>query len=81
MELRGPHELMRYKPNAYRTIGMIAGSTGIAPLIQVIHEAMFSAVDYTEIKVPLFMFICKANAVPDCHHIFMEAFPFFCMIF
>ena len=30
---------------------MIAGSTGIAPLIQVIHEAMFSAVDYTEIKV------------------------------
>ena len=52
VELQGPHELMRYKPNAYRTIGMIAGSTGIAPLIQVIHEAMFSAVDYTEIKVP-----------------------------
>ena len=51
VELQGPHELLRYKPNAYRTIGMIAGSTGIAPLIQVIHEAMFSAVDYTEIKV------------------------------
>ena len=77
MELQGPHELMRYKPNAYRTIGMIAGSTGIAPLIQVIHEAMFSAVDYTEIKVPHLMFICKANSVPDCHHIFMEAFSFF----
>merc|ERR1712032_1129611 len=53
VELQGPHELMRYKPNAYRTIGMIAGSTGIAPLIQVIHEAMFSAVDYTEIKLIL----------------------------
>lgn len=51
VNLNGPHDLMRYKPNSYRKIGMIAGSTGIAPLFQVIQEAMFSADDYTKISL------------------------------
>lgn len=57
VELKGPHKLMKYKTNSYKKIGILAHSTGIVPLIQVIMEAMFSATDYTEIKVIL----CNEN--------------------
>ncbi|KAF3328522.1 NADH-cytochrome b5 reductase-like protein [Carex littledalei] len=36
VEVKGPIEKLRYKPNMKRQIGMVAGGTGITPMLQVI---------------------------------------------
>lgn len=36
MKIKGPKGAMVYTPNMVRTIGMIAGGTGITPMLQII---------------------------------------------
>ena len=42
---------MEYKPNMKKTIGMIAGGSGITPMIQVLREILKSADDKTEVSL------------------------------
>lgn len=38
VEIRGPFEKLRYLPNMKERIGMIAGGTGITPMLQILRE-------------------------------------------
>jgi cytochrome-b5 reductase len=37
-EIRGPFEKLRYTPNMKRHIGMVAGGSGITPMLQILRE-------------------------------------------
>jgi len=41
MEMRGPKGRMTYKPNMKKNIGMIAGGSGITPMLQVCDDVIF----------------------------------------
>eukprot|EP00695_Tsukubamonas_globosa_P000319 TRINITY_DN1236_c0_g1_i1.p1 TRINITY_DN1236_c0_g1~~TRINITY_DN1236_c0_g1_i1.p1 ORF type:complete len:291 (+),score=130.12 TRINITY_DN1236_c0_g1_i1:67-939(+) len=51
IEMQGPWAKIQYKPNAFRNIGMIAGGTGIAPMLQVIQETLRNPEDKTNISL------------------------------
>jgi cytochrome-b5 reductase len=52
VEVRGPFEKLRYTPNMKRNIGMIAGGTGITPMLQILREINESnPPDQTLVKV------------------------------
>jgi len=51
LEFKGPFSKIDYKPNMKKRIGMIAGGTGITPMLQVIHEILKNQNDKTEVNL------------------------------
>jgi len=51
VRIKGPKGQFTYSPNLCREIGMIAGGTGITPMLQIIRAAMKSKVDMTKINL------------------------------
>ncbi|KAJ6835588.1 putative NADH-cytochrome b5 reductase-like protein [Iris pallida] len=48
LEVKGPIEKLRYTPNMKKKIGMVAGGTGITPMLQVIKAVLKNPDDYTQ---------------------------------
>lgn len=59
LEVKGPIEKLRYTPNMKKHIGMIAGGTGITPMLQVIEAILRNPDDTTKVSV------LYANVTPD----------------
>ncbi|OIW18570.1 hypothetical protein TanjilG_13322 [Lupinus angustifolius] len=59
VEVKGPIEKLRYTPNLKKHIGMIAGGTGITPMLQVIEAVLKNPDDKTQIS------LLYANVSPD----------------
>ncbi|XP_078174970.1 FAD/NAD(P)-binding oxidoreductase [Carex rostrata] len=59
VEVKGPIEKLRYKPNMKRQIGMVAGGTGITPMLQVIKTVLKNPDDITQLS------LVYANVSPD----------------
>jgi cytochrome-b5 reductase len=51
LQVRGPKGQMRYGPGLASHIGMIAGGTGITPMLQIIRAAMKDPKDTTKIDL------------------------------
>jgi cytochrome-b5 reductase len=51
LEFRGPKGKFVYKPNMCTSIGMIAGGTGITPMLQIIQAVIQNVDDYTKISL------------------------------
>jgi len=51
LDVRGPKGLFVYKPNMVREIGMLAGGTGITPMLQVIRAILKNHQDTTKIHL------------------------------
>lgn len=61
MKLRGPKGAMVYEPNMCKSIGMIAGGTGITPMLQIIRAIQRGRTSGDKTKVSLIF----ANVNPD----------------
>ncbi|XP_027331544.1 NADH-cytochrome b5 reductase-like protein [Abrus precatorius] len=59
VEVKGPIEKLRYTTNMKKHIGMIAGGTGITPMLQVIEAILKNPDDKTQIS------LLYANVSPD----------------
>ncbi|KAJ4846950.1 NADH-cytochrome b-5 reductase-like protein [Turnera subulata] len=59
VEVKGPIEKLRYSPNMKKHIGMIAGGTGITPMLQVIEAILKNPDDKTQVS------LVYANVSPD----------------
>ncbi|XP_050214536.1 NADH-cytochrome b5 reductase-like protein [Mercurialis annua] len=59
VEVKGPIEKIRYSPNMKKHIGMIAGGSGITPMLQVIEAILKNPDDNTQIS------LLYANVSPD----------------
>ncbi|KAI4335758.1 hypothetical protein L6164_014369 [Bauhinia variegata] len=59
VEVKGPIEKLKYTPNMKKHIGMIAGGTGITPMLQVIEAILKNPDDNTQIS------LLYANISPD----------------
>uniref|UniRef100_A0A1J3FVN5 NADH-cytochrome b5 reductase n=1 Tax=Noccaea caerulescens TaxID=107243 RepID=A0A1J3FVN5_NOCCA len=59
MEVKGPIEKFKYLPNMKKHIGMIAGGSGITPMLQVIDAILKNPEDNTQIT------LLYANVSPD----------------
>jgi len=51
MEMRGPKGRMTYKPNMKKNIGMIAGGSGITPMLQLARAVCGNPVDKTRLSL------------------------------
>lgn len=51
LDFKGPILKLPYKPNEYTNIGMIAGGTGIAPMLQVVDEILANPEDKTKVSL------------------------------
>lgn len=51
LEMKGPIAKWKYATNTKKKIGMIAGGTGITPMIQVIREVLSNPQDHTKIDL------------------------------
>jgi cytochrome-b5 reductase len=51
LEVKGPNTTIPYKANSKKQIGMIAGGTGITPMLQIVHEILKNPNDKTEISL------------------------------
>ncbi|PVU85390.1 hypothetical protein BB559_001103 [Furculomyces boomerangus] len=49
--IKGPLRKYKYEPSAKKEIGMIAGGTGITPMLQVIHKVVRNPEDTTKLKL------------------------------
>ncbi|XP_039123870.1 NADH-cytochrome b5 reductase-like protein [Dioscorea cayenensis subsp. rotundata] len=59
LEVKGPIEKLRYAPNMKKKFGMIAGGTGITPMLQVIKSILKNPDDNTQVS------LVYANVSPD----------------
>ncbi|XP_014507143.1 NADH-cytochrome b5 reductase-like protein [Vigna radiata var. radiata] len=59
VEVKGPIEKLRYTPNMKKQIGMIAGGSGITPMLQVIEAILKNPDDKTQVS------LLYANVSPD----------------
>ncbi|MCD7468125.1 hypothetical protein HAX54_005937 [Datura stramonium] len=59
LEVKGPIEKLRYSPNMKKHIGMIAGGSGITPMLQVIDAILKNPDDNTQVS------LVYANVSPD----------------
>lgn len=59
VEVKGPIEKLRYSPNMKKHIGMIAGGTGITPMLQIIEAILKNPDDNTKVS------LLYANVSPD----------------
>ena len=51
LDFKGPIVKLAYKPNQYKSIGMVAGGTGITPMLQVIDEILENKDDKTTVSL------------------------------
>lgn len=51
LEFKGPLKKIEYKPNMVQHVTMIAGGTGITPMMQVLHHALKNPEDLTEFSL------------------------------
>ncbi|GAA5963660.1 hypothetical protein JCM21900_001968 [Sporobolomyces salmonicolor] len=51
VDVKGPKGQMRYSPEFANTIGMIAGGTGITPMLQIIRAALKNPIDKTQLSL------------------------------
>jgi len=51
VKIKGPNKTISITPNLKKNIGMIAGGTGITPMLQVIHEILKNPEDKTQITL------------------------------
>jgi|SRR5579862_1266109 len=51
IKIKGPKGQMRYTPNMVRGIGMLAGGTGITPMLQIIRTIMKNRDDRTVVSL------------------------------
>ena len=51
LECKGPIVKLEYKPNMKKSIGMVAGGTGITPMLQVIEEVLRNPADKTTLSL------------------------------
>jgi cytochrome-b5 reductase len=51
VEMKGPYKKIDYAPNTYKKLGMIAGGTGITPMLQVIEEILRNPQDSTHVTL------------------------------
>ncbi|XP_019191545.1 PREDICTED: NADH-cytochrome b5 reductase-like protein [Ipomoea nil] len=59
VEVKGPIQKLQYRPNMKKHIGMIAGGSGITPMLQVIEAILKNPDDNTQIS------LLYANVSPD----------------
>lgn len=59
LEVKGPIEKLRYTPNMKKHIGMIAGGSGITPMLQVVEAILKNPDDNTQVS------LIYANVSPD----------------
>ncbi|KAF5204204.1 Nadh-cytochrome b5 reductase-like protein [Thalictrum thalictroides] len=59
IEVKGPIEKLRYSPNMKKHIGMIAGGTGITPMLQIIEAILKNSDDNTKVS------LIYGNVSPD----------------
>ncbi|KAE8651527.1 NADH-cytochrome b5 reductase-like protein [Cucumis sativus] len=59
LEVKGPIEKLKYSPNMKKHIGMIAGGTGITPMLQVIDAIVKNPDDNTQVS------LLYGNVSPD----------------
>ncbi|GFY99779.1 FAD/NAD(P)-binding oxidoreductase [Actinidia rufa] len=59
VDVKGPIEKLRYTPNMKKHIGMIAGGTGITPMLQIIDAILRNPDDNTQVS------LLYANVSPD----------------
>ncbi|CAK9169158.1 unnamed protein product [Ilex paraguariensis] len=59
VEVKGPIEKLRYTPNMKKRIGMIAGGSGITPMLQIIDSILKNPDDNTQVS------LLYANVSPD----------------
>lgn len=59
VEVKGPIEKLRYTPNMKKHIGMIAGGSGVTPMLQVIEAILKNPDDTTKVT------LLYANVTPD----------------
>ena len=51
LEMKGPFKKIEYKANMKKKVGMIAGGTGVTPMLQVIREILSNPDDHTEVSL------------------------------
>ena len=51
LKFKGPILKLGYKPNEYESIGMVAGGTGITPMLQVVDEILANPADKTKVSL------------------------------
>lgn len=51
LDFKGPFVKIAYKANEYDTIGMVAGGTGITPMLQVVDEILANPADKTKVSL------------------------------
>ncbi|KAL7748643.1 hypothetical protein RI367_006054 [Sorochytrium milnesiophthora] len=51
LDLKGPIVKYKYEPNMHKEIAMVAGGTGITPMLQVIHKIMKNPEDKTKVTL------------------------------
>lgn len=51
LDFKGPIPKIAYKPNEHAKIGMIAGGTGVTPMLQVIEHALRDPTDKTKLSL------------------------------
>jgi len=51
IKVKGPIEKLQYKPNMKKKIAMIAGGSGVTPMLQIIHEVLKNPNDKTELTL------------------------------
>lgn len=51
VDIKGPLVKFHYKPNEFKALGMIAGGSGITPMLQVITEILSNPRDATEVRL------------------------------
>lgn len=53
VHVKGPFPKFMYEPNARRSIGMLAGGTGLTPMLQILHEVLRNPEDRTQMTLVL----------------------------
>jgi cytochrome-b5 reductase len=51
LEMKGPFKKIEYRANMKKKIGMIAGGTGVTPMLQIMREVLSNPEDHTEISL------------------------------
>lgn len=62
LEFKGPYPKIQYKANMKKKIGMIAGGTGITPMLQIIREVLSNPEDRTQISL-IFANVTEADVL------------------